>query len=56
MKHKPASHPIVHQSPSCARVALYGGRTEAMRVYYKARENETFQYVDVLRFYIYICW
>jgi len=41
------AHPIVQQSPLCTRDVLYGGRTEAMRLHYKARENESVQYVDV---------
>ena len=28
-------------SPRCSRDSLYGGRTETMRVHYKAREGET---------------
>jgi len=31
------------------------GRTEAMRLHYKATENETIQYVDVICLYPYIC-
>ena len=49
------AHPIVRQSPLCTRDALYGGRTEAMRLHYKVRENETIQYVDVMSLYPYIC-
>jgi G:T-mismatch repair DNA endonuclease (very short patch repair protein) len=30
-------HPIVEQSPLHKRDALYGGRTEAMRLHHKAR-------------------
>jgi len=41
------AHSIVQQSQVCTRDALYGGRTEAMRLHYKARENETIQYNDV---------
>ena len=48
------AHPIVQQSQMCTRDTLYGGRTEAMRLHYKARENETIQYVDVMSLYIYI--
>jgi len=33
------THPIVEQSTLHTRDALYGGRTEAMRLHYKAREN-----------------
>ena len=49
------THPVVRQSPLCTRDALYGGRTEAMRLHYKVRENETIQYVDVMSLYPYIC-
>jgi hypothetical protein len=49
------THPIVEQSPLYTRDALYGGRIEAMRLYYKVRENETIQYVDVMSLYPYIC-
>jgi len=35
------THPIVQQCPLRTRDALYGGRTEAMCLYRKARENET---------------
>ena len=49
------THPIVQQSPLRTRDALYGGRTEAMCLYRKARENETIQYVDVMSLYPYIC-
>jgi len=35
------AHPIVQQCPLRTRDALYGGRTEAMLLYYKGRENET---------------
>jgi len=48
------AHPLVQQSPLWTRDALYGGRTEAMRLHYKARENKTIQYVDVISLYPYI--
>ena len=56
VKQKPEmlTHPIVQQSPLCACDALYGGRSEAMCPYRKARENETIQYVDVMSLYPYI--
>jgi len=42
------THPVVRHSPLNTRDALYGGRNEAMRLYYKIREGkETLQYVDV---------
>ena len=49
------THPIVEKSPLHTRDALYGGRTEAMRLHYKASENETIQYDDVMSLYPYIC-
>jgi len=50
------NHPIVRQSPLRTRDVLYGGRTETMRLHYKANDNdETIQYVDVMSLYPYIC-
>ena len=49
------SQSIVKQSPLCTRNALYGVRTEAFGLHYKARENENVQYVDVMILYLYIC-
>ena len=49
------AHPKVCKSPLCTRDALYGGRTEAMRLHYKAREGETIQYVDVMSLYPFVC-
>jgi len=49
------THPNVLQNPLCTRDALYGGRTEAMRLHYKVRENETIQYVVFMSLYPYIC-
>ena len=46
------THPIVQHSPLDA---LYGGRTEAMRLSHKAREGATIQYVDVMSLYPYVC-
>jgi len=48
------THPLIRQIPLCALDALYGGRTEAMRLNYKVRENETVQYVKVMSVYPYI--
>jgi len=45
------AHPTVQHSLLCTRDALYGGRTEAMRPHYKARENETIQYVEFMSLY-----
>ena len=54
MKPELLAHPIVQQSPLCTRDALYGGRTESMRLCYKAQVNETIQHVDVMSLYPYI--
>ena len=48
------THSIVEKSPLKTRDALYGGRTEVMRLHHKEREDETVQYVDVLSLYPYI--
>jgi len=49
------THPIVRQTPLCTRDALHGGITEDLRLHYKAQENETIQYVEVMSLYQYIC-
>ena len=49
------THPTVEKSPLKTRDALYGGRTEAMWLHHKAREEESAQYVDVISLYTYIC-
>jgi hypothetical protein len=49
------AHPIELHEPLNTRDDLYGGRTEAMRLHYKAAEGETVQYVDVMSLYPYIC-
>jgi len=48
-------HSIVQQSPLRARNILYEGRTEAMHLHYKARENETIENADVICLYPYTC-
>ena len=47
-------HPVVQHSPLNTRDALYGGRTQAMRLHHKARGGETIQYVDVMSLYSYV--
>ena len=55
-KHELLTHPIVRHSPLHTRDALYGIRTEALRLHYKIAENEeTIQYCDVMSLYPYIC-
>jgi hypothetical protein len=49
-------HPIIKHAPLVTRDALYGGRTEAMRLHYKILEwKESVQYCDVMSLYQYIC-
>jgi hypothetical protein len=43
--------PIVEQSPVSTRYALYGCRTEALRLHYKIKNGETIQYVKVMSLY-----
>jgi hypothetical protein len=49
------THPMIEHSLLVTRDALYGGRTEAVRLHYKIGEGETIQYVDVMILYPYIC-
>ena len=50
------THPLVSHSPLYTRDALYGGRTEAMRLHYRIKEDvETIQYCDVISLYPYVC-
>jgi hypothetical protein len=49
-------HPIVKHAPLITRDALYGGRTEAMRLHYKIQEGEeSIQYCDIMSLHPYIC-
>jgi hypothetical protein len=47
--------PIIRQSLLNTRDAVYGGRTEAMRLHYKIKNGETIQYVDVMSLYPWMC-
>ena len=50
------TRPDLHHQPAVkARDALYGGRTEAMRLHYKMNDNETIQYCDIMSLYPFIC-
>ena len=49
------SHPYVKNSPIYIRDALYGGRTEASKTYYRVKEGEKIHYVDVISLCPYIC-
>jgi G:T-mismatch repair DNA endonuclease (very short patch repair protein) len=49
------THPVMYNTPLTTRDALYGGRTEAMCLHYKARDDETIEYCDIMSLYLYIC-
>jgi hypothetical protein len=49
------THTIVSLTSLRARDVLYGGRTEAMCLHHKVRNDETIQYVDVVSLYPYNC-
>jgi len=57
MPHHPElkTHPVVQNSPLNTRDALYGGRTEAMRLHYRVGEGESIQYVDVMSLCPFVC-
>ena len=58
LKQNPAlkTHPLVTVAPLKTRDALYGGRTEAMKLHYKIKQGkETIQYTDIMSLYPYIC-
>ena len=48
------THPLVQHGPLNTRDALYGGRTEAIRLHYKIEENESIQYCYVMSLYRFI--
>jgi len=56
VKEKPElrKQPTVEQSTLNTRDSLYGGRTEAMRLHYKVRDDEPIQPVDVMRLHPFI--
>ena len=46
-------YPIVRHALLKTGDALYGGRTEAMRLHYKIREDASVQYSDIMNLYPY---
>ena len=42
------SHPYVKTCPINIRDALYGGRTEATKTYYRVKQGEGIHYLDVI--------
>jgi hypothetical protein len=49
------THPIALHEPLNTRDALYGGRTEPMRLHYKAADGKTIQFIFVMVLTPYIC-
>jgi hypothetical protein len=49
------TRPIAQSTPLKTSDDLYGGRTEAMCLHYKARDDETAEYCDIMILYPYIC-
>jgi hypothetical protein len=47
------THPMTEHSPLVTHNALYGGRTEAVRLHYKIQED-TIQYVGVMSLPLYM--
>ena len=55
LKNELCSHHYVKYSPVNIRDALYGGKTEATKTYYRVMQGEEINYVDVISLYPYIC-
>jgi hypothetical protein len=50
------THPIIRHGPLKTRDALYGGRTEGIRLHYEIdHRKETIEYCDVINLNPYIC-
>ena len=50
-----SSHPYVMNSPLNIRDALYGGKTEATKTFYRVEQGEKINYVVLISLYPYIC-
>ena len=55
LKNELSSRPFLKNSPFNIRDALYRSRTEATKTYYKVKQGEKINYVDVISLYPYIC-
>jgi hypothetical protein len=49
------NHPLIVHEPLDPRLALYGGRVEALKQYHICEEGEEIRYVDFVSLYPYIC-
>ena len=45
------NHPLTQNEPLVPRDALFGGRTDGMRKYYKCAENEKIHFADIISVY-----
>ncbi|XP_031342995.1 uncharacterized protein LOC116170631, partial [Photinus pyralis] len=50
-----SEHPLVHFAPLNARDSFYGGRTGNIKSYYKVKDGEKINYIDICSLYPYIC-
>ena len=48
-------HPMCRKDPINPRDALYGGRTNAVKLHYKVKKGEKIKYLDVCSLYPYCC-
>ncbi|KAK4880439.1 hypothetical protein RN001_008585 [Aquatica leii] len=48
------SHAIIRNTPLNPRDSFFGGRTNAVKLYYKAEENESIRYLDVCSLYPFV--
>ncbi|KAK4879682.1 hypothetical protein RN001_007828 [Aquatica leii] len=49
-----ASHAVIRNTPLNPRDSFFGGRTNAVKLYYKAEENESIRYLDVCSLYPFV--
>lgn len=49
-----ANHPELRQTPLDPRNAFFGGRTNAVKLYHKCKENERIHYMDVCSLYPFV--
>jgi len=55
LKKELCSHPYVKYYRINIRDALYRGRTEVTKTYYRVKQGEEMHYVDVISLHPYIC-
>ncbi|KAK5638665.1 hypothetical protein RI129_012960 [Pyrocoelia pectoralis] len=50
-----SEHPLAHFTPLNARDSFYGGRTGNIKSYYKVKEGEKINYIDICSLYPWVC-